>query len=82
MPIGEKFEHKFNDKTRVWQTLELLPQVTDFSNYIVTFEVGLETALTDKISLRLTIRDIYDSDPAPGRKENDFRFVTGVAVKF
>ena len=80
--VAEKYEHKFNDKTRVWQTLELLPQVTDFSNYILTFEVGLETALTDKISLRLTIRDIYDSDPAPGRKENDFRFVTGVAVKF
>lgn len=80
--IGEKFEHKFNDKTRVWQGLEFLPEVNDFSNYIATLEVGLETALTDKISLRVTVRDIYNSAPAPGRDKNDFRLVTGVAVKF
>ena len=80
--FGQKYEHKFNDKTRVWQTLEYLPQVTDFANYILTFEVGLETALTEIISLRISLRDMYDSVPAPGRKENDLRFVTGVAVKF
>lgn len=80
--MGERYEHRFNDKTRVWQTLEYLPQVTDFGNYIVTFEVGLETVLTDKISLRLTVRDMFDSEPAPGREKNDLRFLTGVAVKF
>jgi putative salt-induced outer membrane protein YdiY len=80
--VGERFEHKFNDKTRVWQSTEFLPQVDRLKNYIVNTEVGLETKLTAKLSLRVFAQDSYDNEPATGRKKNDVKLVTAVAYTF
>ena len=80
--VAERFEHKFNDKTRLWQSVEWLPQVDDFNNSIVNGELGLETQLTAKCSLRLFAQDTYDHEPAPGREKNDFKLVAQIAYKF
>ena len=80
--VAERFEHKFTAKTRLWQSLEFLPQVNDFKNYIINAEIGLETDLTDKMSLRTFLQDTYDNVPAPGRKKNDLKRVTAIAYKF
>ena len=80
--FAERFEHKFNDRVRVWQSLEWLPQVDDWSNWILNAEVGLESQLSEKLSLRVFAQDTYDNEPAPGRKENDLKLVTALAYKF
>ena len=80
--VGERFEHKFNDKTRLWQSLELLPQVDNFDNYILNAELGLETRLTEKLSIRVFAQDTYDNEPAAGRKKNDIKLVTALAYAF
>lgn len=79
---AERFEHKINDKTKIWQSLEYLPQVDDFGNYILNAEIGVDTALTEKLSLRAFIVDTYDNEPAPGREKNDMKLVTAIAYKF
>ncbi len=80
--LAERFEHKFNDKTKLWQSLEILPQVDKFENYIVNAELGVETTLTEKLSLRTYVQDTFDNRPAPGRKKNDVKLVTALAYKF
>lgn len=80
--VAERFEHKFNEKTRLWQSLEYLPQVNRFSNYIVNAELGIETALTKKLSLRSYVQDTYDNEPAPLRKRNDVKFIPAVVYAF
>jgi putative salt-induced outer membrane protein len=80
--IAERLEHKFNDRFRVWQSIEFLPQVDRFGNFIVNGEVGVETDLTKTFSLRVFALDTYDNEPAPGRKKNDVKLVTAVAYKF
>lgn len=80
--LAERFEHKFTARTRMWQSLEFLPQVDNFKNYILNGEIGLETDLTDKMSLRTFLQDTYDNVPAPGRKQNDLKLVTAIAYKF
>ena len=80
--VAERFEHKFNDKTRLWQSVEWLPQVDDFNNSIINGELGVETQLTEKFSLRLFAQDTYDNEPAPGRKRNDLKLVAQLACKF
>jgi putative salt-induced outer membrane protein len=80
--LAEKFDHKFNDKTRIWQSLEFLPEVEDFDNYIVNAEVGVETQLMTKLALRSSLQDTYDNEPAPGRKKNDIKLVTALVWKF
>ncbi|MFO1499157.1 MAG: DUF481 domain-containing protein [Verrucomicrobiota bacterium] len=80
--VAERFEHKLNDRVRVWQSIEFLPQVDDFDNFIINSEVGLDTALTQKLSLKVFAVDTYDNAPAPGREKNDLKLVTAVAYKF
>ena len=80
--VGEKFTFKISETARLWQSAEYLPQVDDFENFIVNFEVGIEADLSKSLSLRSFIQDTYDNVPAPDRKENDFKWVTAVAYKF
>ena len=80
--FAERFEHKFSDKAKMWQSVEYLPEVEHFHNYIVNFEIGAEASLTEKLSLRGVIQDTYDNDPAPGRKNNDIKLITSLVYKF
>jgi putative salt-induced outer membrane protein YdiY len=81
--IGERFEHKFNkNSARVWQTIEILPQVDKPSDYIVNFEVGVESALYKDVSLQVYLDDNYNSQPAIGFKRNDVKLVSGITYKF
>ncbi len=79
---AERFELKLNDRVRIWQSLEFLPQVDDLDNYILNAEAGIESALTKKLSLRTFVQDTYDNVPAPGRQKNDVKLVTAIAYKF
>lgn len=80
--LAERFDWKLNDRAKIWQSLEVLPQVDDWDNYILTAEAGLETSITPKLSLRTYVQDTYDNDPAPDRQKNDLKFVTAIAYKF
>ena len=80
--FAEKFEHKFNSHARLWQSVEFLPQVDEFDNYLVNFEVGIETTLTKTISLKTFVVDNFASQPASNRQKNDFRLVSGLSYKF
>ena len=80
--LADRFEHKFNDRARVWQSAELLPQVDDFNNYLLNAEVGAEADLTEKLSLRVVLQDTYDNEPAEGRKKNDIKLITALALRF
>lgn len=80
--LGERFEHKFNDKVRMWQTAEIMPQVDDFDNYLVNAEIGVEASLTEKLSLRSTLSGTYDSQPAADREKEDIKLITSLVYKF
>ena len=66
----------------MWQSFEYIPQVDRFSNYLLIGEIGAEASLTEKLSLRGVFQDIYDNEPAPGRKQNDMKIITSLAYKF
>ena len=80
--VAERYDLKLNDKTRVWQSAEWLPQVDNFNNYILNFELGLETQLTQKLSFFTKLQDTFDREPVPGRKQNDLKLISGIAYKF
>jgi len=80
--MAENFEHKFNDHARFWQKVEFLPEADKPDNFLVNAEVGVETALTQKISLQIYVDDSFANKPAPGRKDNDVKLVSGLAYKF
>jgi putative salt-induced outer membrane protein YdiY len=79
--FAERFEYKFSSKAKLWQSVEFLPDVEDWGNYIVNAEIGIESPLTQKLSLRAYAQDTYDSQPAAGRENNDLKLVAGLAYK-
>ena len=80
--FADRFEHKFSDTVRIWQTAEFLPQVDRWHNYIINAEVGVESALSKRLSIRSMVQDTYDNEPAQGRKKNDLKWITALAYKF
>lgn len=80
--LAERFEHKINDRARIWQSLELLPQVDDWENFIINAEIGIESDITKSLSQRTYVQDTYDNEPAPGRRENDLKLVAAIVYKF
>ncbi len=80
--VAERFEHKLSDTAKVWQSLEIIPEVGDWNNFIATAEIGIEAGLTEKLSLRSFLVNTYDNEPAPDRKENDLKLVTALAYTF
>jgi len=79
---AERFEHKLNDHVRVWQSVEILPQVDKLDNFTVNFEIGVEAALSKSFSLKTYLDDNYDSRPAPGKQKNDAKIVAALGYKF
>jgi putative salt-induced outer membrane protein YdiY len=82
--FAEKIKHDLSDRARVWQTAEFLPQIDDFSNFIINAEIGIEADITadKKLSLRSYIQDTYNNEPAPGREKNDAKLVAAIVYKF
>jgi putative salt-induced outer membrane protein len=80
--LAEKFEHKFSDTARLFQSAEILPQADKFQNYVVNFEIGMEASITKTFSLKTTLDDSYQSEPAAGRYRNDLKLISGVSYKF
>ena len=81
--FAERFEHKFSEYgARVWEKVELLPQVDDFNNYIVNSEIGIEASIAKNLSLQTYLDDSYNNQPAAGREKNDMKLVSAISYKF
>jgi putative salt-induced outer membrane protein YdiY len=80
--LAERFEHKLNNGARIWEKAEFLPQVNKLRNFLVNAEVGAEASLTKTFSLQVTLQDNFINQPAPGRKSNDVKLISGLVYKF
>jgi putative salt-induced outer membrane protein YdiY len=80
--FAERFEHKFSDRAKVWQTAEFLPRVDDFADYTFNFELGASAAISKSVDLRVVFQDSYRSEPSPGRKQNDMKLIAGIGYRF
>lgn len=80
--LAERFDHNLNERSKIWQTLEFLPQVDDWENFIINAEIGIETAITKSLSQRTYIQNTFDNQPAPDRRKNDVKLVAAIAYKF
>jgi putative salt-induced outer membrane protein YdiY len=82
--IAEKFHYAISPNAKAWETIEFLPEINHFDNYIVNVELGVEAKLTkaNKLSLRSVLQDSYNNIPAPGRYKNDLMLITSIVYNF
>ncbi len=80
--VAERFEYKLSDTAKLWQSLEITPDVRNFSNYQAVGEIGVDLTIVKNLGLRAYIQDVYNNQPAAGRKKNDLKLVTALSYKF
>lgn len=79
---GEQFDHRLFEATTLYQKLSVFSSADNLDDYQILAELGIETELSEKLSLKIHLENKYEAEPAPGREENDFRVVTGISYKF
>ena len=80
--IGERFDHSFSERAKIWQLFNYTPEIGDWANYQMIFEIGAEADITKHFALQVMFRDLYVNQPAAGRVQNDIRLIAGLAYKF
>ena len=82
--VGEKYHLQFSDRARFWETVDWMPQVDKFKNYIINAEIGIEADLTQdkRLRLRSSLQDTYNNVPAADHLKNDAKLITAIAYKF
>ena len=77
--VAQRYVCQVLENAKLVQTLEYLPDVEDFDNYLLNFEAGIEAAMNDHLSLRLVVQNKYDNTPADGRERNDVSVLAGLS---
>jgi putative salt-induced outer membrane protein YdiY len=80
--VAERFEYKFTDSAKMWQSLEFTPDVGDFDNYQAVAEIGVDVTIAKNTGLRAYLQDVFNNNPAAGRDKNDLKLVTALSYKF
>jgi len=81
---GLDFEHKLNDRTKVFANVDYLPSLKRFTTFRIDSKAGLEILL-DKdsgMNFKLGAADRYQSNPGPGAKRNDIDYFATLGWNF
>lgn len=79
--LAERGEWPALATSKIWESVEYVPHLDDFDQYIITAEAGVQSAVTTLLNIRLVVKDSYDNAPAPGRKSNDVSIIGALAIK-
>lgn len=78
--FAERYTCQISKTAKLVQALEYVPAAEDFDDYLLTGEIGLEAAMTDRVSLKVVVQDKYDSTPAAEAEYNDISVIAGVGL--
>lgn len=79
--LAKTLEYTFAGGAKIWEGVEYMPAFNDSDKYLVTAEAGVESPLNDMLSLRLVVKDRYNSLPGDGNEKNDVCATVGIRVK-
>ena len=79
--FAERYVCQALKNAKLVQSLEYLPEAEDFDNYLLIGEIGLEAAMSDRLSLRVVLQDKYDNTPAEGKERNDLSLIAGIGFQ-
>ena len=76
--FAERYDRKLSETAKCWQAAEYLPKIDDFEDYLLNAEIGVEAQVNATASIRIVVKDAYDSTPAADREENDLSVVASL----
>ena len=78
--FAERYSCQATKTAKLVQSLEYVPEAEDFDNYLLTGEIGVEAAMSERLNLRVVVQDKYDSTPAANAEYNDVSLIAGVGM--
>jgi putative salt-induced outer membrane protein YdiY len=78
--IANRLDWKISDTAKLFQTAEYLFDISDSDAYLVNAELGIETTVTELVSLVVSIKDAYNNAPADGKERNDIAIISGLKL--
>jgi hypothetical protein len=79
---GDEYSFKLSGTSSLVQSFRMFNNLSDTGAYRVNFDVGFVTKVRRWLSWNLALSDRYLSNPAPGRKTNDWLYTTGLGLTF
>jgi putative salt-induced outer membrane protein YdiY len=79
---GDDFAYKVASRTTLTQAFRMFNNLSNSGEYRMNFDIGATTALLRWLTWNISLSDRYLSNPAPGRKTNDFLYSTGFGFAF
>jgi hypothetical protein len=80
--VGDDIGFKLGKKLALTQSYRLFENLSITGDYRQTFNLGFSATIAKYLTWNATAVDQYLSDPAPGRKKNDFLYSTGLGFTF
>lgn len=75
-------EKKLFGNAKICQDLLLYPALDDFNQYRLHSETVFTNTITEKLSLRISLIDDYNSNPPKDTKKNDLRLISSLSYSF
>jgi hypothetical protein len=80
--VGDDFGYKVGKKFTVGQSYRLFENLSQTGNDRQTFNLNFGAVVAKALTWNASAVEQYISDPAPGRKKNDFLYSTGLGFTF
>jgi len=80
--LYEEFVWNITPSAKFYQTAEYLNNLQDLEDWIIELEAGIETAITETLSLRFSAINRYDNVPASGAEKNDLSLNSAIVYRF
>ncbi len=77
-----RYEQKLLERCKLSEELVLLPELPDISEFRLKSNLAFDTALSEKLSLRLSLKTDYDSDIGDGEDQLNNTFITALRYAF
>lgn len=79
---GDDYVFKLNGATSLIQSFRMFDDLSDTGIYRINFDGTLASRLRRWLTWNVSLSDRYLSQPAPGRKTNDWLYSTGLGFTF
>jgi putative salt-induced outer membrane protein YdiY len=79
--VAHGYKRDISATARVFQGIEWLPTIDDFGQFLLNAELGVESMMNDRLSLRVVAKNSHNSEPAEGKDENDLSVIAGIGYK-
>jgi len=79
--LGQTFSWILSENASLKQSVDYLRKFNDLNEDIINARITVESILTGNLSLRLDLKNRYESAPAAGKESNNLTFTAGLALK-